>query len=56
MFEDILENKEKKKNMKLVCPYCGTKILEIIWDINDSEFEVQHLDRQCRQCGGGTTR
>jgi hypothetical protein len=52
MFEDILETKEKKKNMKLVCPNCGTKILEIIYDTNDKDYDIQHLDHNCRICGG----
>lgn len=55
MFEDILDPEIKRKNVRLICPYCGTKILEIIWNIDDENFEIQELDRHCRLCGGDTT-
>jgi len=56
MFEDILNHeKETHQNLRVVCPYCGTTILEVTWREGES-YIIKELDRQCRKCGGDTAK
>ena len=50
MFEDILDYKESKDNLIVVCANCGVKMIEIINDITNENFIVDTHEHLCTDC------